>query len=89
MQTRLAEIKTGMNWEIAALKMTKVVKVLEDAKSVFPHDCEVVIETREESDGGSYVCNTAPFYYYYLVVNGSSDTDPRFVSGIKDVLSAV
>lgn len=88
MQAGLAEKKVGMNWELAAMKMVTVQGVLDSAQDTFPHDCKVVIVTREENDGGPYgSLNNAPFYY--LVVNGSSDTDPRFVAGIKDVLSAV
>ena len=84
---KLAEINTGMNWEIAGLKMMKVSEVLDSAKEDFPHDCEVTIESRKERDGRPYQANTAPFYY--LVVNGSADTDSRFIAGIKDVLKAV
>jgi hypothetical protein len=84
---KLAEKNTGMNWEIAALKMSTVQEVLESAQEEFPHTCEVDIETREESDGGPYQCNKAP--HYYLVVNGPEDTDPRFIKGIEAVLAAV
>lgn len=88
MKVGLAERKVGMNWEIAALKMMKVKEVLDSAQDTFTHDCEVDIDTRQEGDGGPYqFFNKAPFYY--LVVTGDRDTDPRFVSGIKDVLNAV
>ncbi len=84
---KLAEKNAGMNWELAALKQLKIQEVLESAQESFSHDCTVTIETKEENDGGPYWDNTAP--HYYLVVNGSEDTDPRFIQGIKDVLEAV
>lgn len=84
----LAEKDTGMNWELSVLKQVKVNNVLESAKDSFPHECKTELVPIEKNDGGPYgSLNNATFWY--LQVIGPSDTDPRFVQGIKDVLEVV
>ena len=83
MVTTLAERKTHIQWELAAMQQIKVQDVLESAKTKFPHACTCVLEKRSAPD---------LFYgekVYWLVVKGPQNTDPKFVQGIKDMLNAV